>query len=430
MLHDKVPLQESERKQVLALAPGSPAGLSAFAHAVRRLGPGAHTTLGVCAVTGLTALKRTAAWIAIAAGVWGRGAHEWLGNQHPAFWITIGLLVDVLRSPMKISRIPFRFSSVLLCIFFSPAYVKAEESRLSLMAQNDVFVGSDGGGYTSGITLSHLRSVSPGQTSIAPLPVLGTLAPWLGVGPATLTRFSLSQIMVTPRDLTRKIPDPADAPYVGALWLGAGQVSLREEVADIVGLRIGVMGPASGARRTQTLIHSVIGSDRPQGWDTQGPNRLLLGVERYRGWRLASTDEGDGRPHADAVVVAGATLGNLQSSAGASLLLRYGTRLKRSYPASLRQELRSADPVLLGTGWFVYAGLYADRVFSQAGIGRNRYADSSTAELRHTQSVAVAGVAYGFRRASVSFSLQSASPLITSTNERELYGSLTCTVPW
>ena len=175
---------------------------------------------------------------------------------------------------MKISLIPFRFSNVLLCIFFSPAYVEAEESRLSLMAQNDVFVGSDGGGYTSGITLSHLRSVSPGQPSIAPLPVLGALAPWLGVGPATLPRFSLSQIMVTPRDITRKVPDPADAPYVGALWLGAGQVSVREEVADIVGFRIGVMGPASGARRTQTLIHSVIGSDRPEGWDTLcGPVR-------------------------------------------------------------------------------------------------------------------------------------------------------------
>ncbi|MBP1202865.1 hypothetical protein JOD97_000879 [Duganella sp. 1411] len=310
----------------------------------------------------------------------------------------------------------------------SPAPAQAGESRLSLMVQNDAFAASDGGGYTSGITLAHLRSVSPGQTSIAPLPVVGALAPWLGVGPAVSTRFSLSQIMVTPRDLSRKQPDPADAPYVGALWLGAGQVAVRDEVADIVGLRIGVMGPASGARRSQTLIHRLIGSERPQGWDSQGPNRLLLGVERYRGWRWGA--DGAAGPGADAIVVAGGTLGNLQSSAGASIVLRYGTGLKRSYPASLRQELRSADPVLLGSGWFVYAGLHGDRVFSHAGIGENRYADSGTAELRRKQSVAVAGVAYGLPRASVSFSLQSASPLVTSTAKRKFYGSLVLTVPW
>lgn len=331
---------------------------------------------------------------------------------------------------MKILSTPLPFSTVVLCLFFSCAPVRAEESRLSLLVQNDVFVGSDGGGYTSGIALSHLRSVAPGEAAIAPLPGLGALAPLLGVGPAALIRVSISQIIVTPRDITRKKPDPSDAPYVGALWLGAGQVSVRDETADIVGVRLGVMGPASGARRSQTLIHSLIGSDRPQGWDTQGPTRLLVGMERYRAWRLASDDGDDARPQADAIVLGGATLGNLESSAGASFLVRYGTGLKRSYPAALRQELRSADPVLLGTGWFVYAGVHADRVFEHAGIGSNRYADSSTAELRKAQNVVVAGIAYGFSKASLSFSLQSATPLITSTSKREPYGSFTCTVPW
>lgn len=331
---------------------------------------------------------------------------------------------------MKISSPLLRFSSVVFSLFFIPTHAGAEESRLSLVVQNDVFVGTDGGGYSSGIALSHLRSVSPGETAVAALPVVGTVAPWLGVGPATLTRFSLSQIMVTPRDISRKEPDPTDVPYVGALWFGAGQVSVRDDVADILGFRLGVMGPAAGARRSQTLIHRLVGSDRPQGWDSQGPTRLLAGVERYRGWRLALAGDGDVRPGADAIVTAGATLGNLQSSAGGSVMLRYGTGLQRSFPASLGQELRSGDPVLLGTGWFVYAGVHADRLFSHAGIGSNRYAESGKAQLRQAQNVVVAGLAYGFRRASVSFSLQSAGPLVTSTDRRDPYGSLTCTIPW
>lgn len=312
---------------------------------------------------------------------------------------------------------------------FSCAPAGAEEGRLSLMVQNDVFVGSDGGGYTSGITLSHLRSVSPGEASIAPLPVVGTVAPWLGVGPAALTRFSLSQILVTPRDITRKEPDPLDAPYVGALWLGAGQVSVDDNVADMLGVRLGVIGPAAGGRRSQTLIHRLIGSDRPEGWDSQGPTRLLLGVERYRAWRLAAAGAGDGRPHADAIISAGATAGNLQSSIGASVLLRYGTGLQRNFPSAIHQEIRGGDPVFLGNGWFVYAGLVGDRVFSHAGIGRNHYPENNIAELRRNQTVALAGIAYGFKSASVSFSLQNASPLTTSSSKREPYGSLTLTIP-
>ena len=317
-------------------------------------------------------------------------------------------------SIMKIFRPSLPLSTLVFGLFLVSSAASAEESRLSLIVQNDLFVGRDGGGYTSGIALSHMRSTAPGETSIEVNGILSAVAPLLGVGAATLSTTSIAQIMATPNDITRKIPDPNDVPYVAALWVDMGQVSVTDDVADTFSLRLGAMGPAAGARRTQTLIHSVIGADRPQGWDTQGPNRLLVGVERYRAWRFAAGDADDARPGADAIVMTGLTLGSWQSGAGASVLVRYGTGLKRSYPTALRQGLRSGDPVVLGTGWFVYAGLHADRIFSHAGIGSKRYAQESQAELRQAQSVAVAGVAYGFKQGAVSFSLQSASPLTTA----------------
>jgi hypothetical protein len=331
---------------------------------------------------------------------------------------------------MKIFRPSVPFSTLFFGLFLVSAAASAEENRLSLIVQNDLFVGRDGGGYTSGIALSHLRSTAPGETSIAVPGLLSAVAPLLGVGPATLGTTSIAQMMATPNDITRTLPDPNDVPYVAALWVDMGQVSVREEVADTFSLRLGALGPAAGGRRTQTLIHRVIGADRPQGWDTQGPNRLLVGVERYRAWRFASGGDDDARPGADAIVLTGVTLGSWQSSVGASVLVRYGTGLKRSYPTALRQGLRTGDPVVLGNGWFVYAGLHGDRIFSHAGIGSKRYAQESTAELRQAQSVVVAGIAYGFKQAAVSFSLQSASPLTTSIDSRHPYGSLTLTMPW
>lgn len=316
--------------------------------------------------------------------------------------------------------------STAAAVAFSPLS-SAEEQRLGLTFQNDIFVGSDGGGYTNGLAVNYLRSPGPGASSVAPQWLLAPIAPLLGVGPATLTVSSINQIMVTPADLKRNPPDPADAPYLGALWFRAAQVSVHGEqaaVADMLAVNLGMIGPASGARQSQTFIHRITGSDRPQGWDYQVGNRPLVAIERYRALRFASALD-DTRPATDFIVLGGAAFGNWQSSAGASLMLRYGTGLQRSYPTVMRQTLRTGDPGLLGRGWFVYTGVHADRMFSQMGIGSNQPVQGSTAELRETQVVAFAGLAYGWDGGALTFSLQNSSALTTVTGRRKGYGSLT-----
>lgn len=175
-----------------------------------------------------------------------------------------------------------------LVLLGASAYASAEESRLQVALQNDIFAGSDGGGYTNGNTLALLRNTSAGEAAIAPQPLLAPIASSLGVGPASLTVTSLNQLMVTPADITRKVPDPADAPYLGALWLRAAQVSVQGDVADMLAVNVGMIGPASGARQSQRFIHRVTGSERPEGWDYQVGNRPMIGIERYRAVRFAS----------------------------------------------------------------------------------------------------------------------------------------------
>jgi hypothetical protein len=323
---------------------------------------------------------------------------------------------------------PHLLSIAVLALMAAPA--AAEDAHLSLLLQNDIVAGSDGGGYSNGIALSYLRTASPGETSIAPQWLLAPLAPLLGLGQATLTLSSLNQTMVTPSDITRKIPDPADAPYIGTLWFRAAQVSVQGEVADMLALNLGMIGPASGARQSQIFIHHITRSDRPEGWDAQLGNRLLIGIDRYRAVRFAERGATDDRPSADAIVLGGASLGNLQSSLGGTLLLRYGTGLKRSYPTALRQTTRSADPIMLGRGWFAYTGVHADRVFAHMGIGNDLPVRGGTARLRESQVAAVAGLAYGWDEGSLSFSLQSTSSLTTLTGRRKGYGSLTYTTYW
>ncbi|MET0321704.1 MAG: lipid A deacylase LpxR family protein [Duganella sp.] len=303
----------------------------------------------------------------------------------------------------------------------------AEDRHLSVMLQNDVFAGHDGGGYTNGLAVSYLRSTSQDETDIAPQWLLAPVAPFFGMGPATLAATSVNQIMITPRDITRKEPNPMDAPYLGALWVRAGQVSVQGDIADTLNINLGMIGPASGARQAQTFIHRITGSSRPEGWDSQVSNRLLFGVERYRAVRFASGDGASAAPAGDAIVLGGVAAGNLLSSVGGSVLLRYGTSLQRSYASSVRMLARSGDPLIFGRGWMVYGGVHADHFFAHAGISNDLPPGGTRAELRKSQLLGLAGIAYGWGESSLSFSLQSTSALTTGIGRRQAYGSLTYT---
>ena len=335
-----------------------------------------------------------------------------------------------IRRNSNIALIKFLLLTRLtsLCFaLFSALPASAEESRFAFLLQNDIFTGRDGGGYTNGISLAHIRNAAPAEAFIAPQWLLAPVAQWFSVGPAVMTVSSLNQLMVTPGDITRKEPAPSDAPYMGALWGRAAQVSISGAMADMLAVELGMIGPASGARQSQILIHRITGSDRPEGWDSQVPNRVLLSLERYRGVRFARDLE-TSEPMGDAVLLGGGKISTLQSSIGGSLLLRYGTNLVRSYPTTMRAVNLAADPVVLGRGWFVYGGVHVDHVVSRlGGFGERHPLQGSTARLRGTQLVGVMGAAYGWDESTLSFSLQNTSSVTTNTNRRKAYGSLTYT---
>ncbi|MGF6529107.1 lipid A deacylase LpxR family protein [Variovorax sp. PvP013] len=293
--------------------------------------------------------------------------------------------------------------------------VLAEERYGALLFQNDLFLGRDGGGYTNGIYLSSLRVASPGEERIAPGVLVGPVASLLGLTHATLTAASFGQGIVTPKDIARRVPDPTDAPYAGFLVFRSAQVARHDDVADVAAVSLGLIGPASGAEQVQRAIHRLTGSTAPQGWDTQVSNRPLIGLERARAWRFATAPSA-GAAGADAIVQAGGALGNLESTVGASLLVRYGTGLSRSFPAAVVNGY-SVDPFVVGPGWFVFAGVSADRVLNHTGLG-------DEARLRRERTAGTVGLAYGWAKSSLTFSVRTTDPLV-SGSARQMFGSLT-----
>jgi hypothetical protein len=316
-------------------------------------------------------------------------------------------------TPTLVHTLPALFCLNLLALAV-PA--QAEERYGALLFQNDLFLGRDGGGYTNGIFLSSVRVASPGEERIAPGVLVGPVASILGVSEATLTTASFGQGIVTPKDISRRVPDPTDAPYAGFLMFRSAQVARRDETADVAAINLGVIGPASGAEQVQRSIHHLTGSTAPQGWDTQVSNRPLLGLERSRAWRFATTPAAGGGAGADAIVQAGGALGNLESTVGASLLVRYGTNLSRSFPAAVVNGY-SVDPFVVGAGWFVFAGVSADRILNHTGL-------PDEARLRRERTAGTVGLAYGWGTSSLTFAVRATDSLVSSSS-RQMFGSLT-----
>ena len=93
---------------------------------------------------------------------------------------------------------------------------------------------------------------------------------------------------------------------------------------------VGVVGPASGARETQELIHWWTESPEPKGWDTQLSNELLLNVGYLYDYRLFRQVK-HGVNGFDISTGFGAGLGNYITNAQGSAIIRFGRDIPDTY---------------------------------------------------------------------------------------------------
>lgn len=90
--------------------------------------------------------------------------------------------------------------------------------------------------------------------------------------------WGLAQFMFTPKNIA--VPDIQynDRPYAGALYSihSLQSVDNIKKVKVTSEIRLGVIGPLSFAKETQTWAHRVINYTKPLGWHNQVPNDIIL----------------------------------------------------------------------------------------------------------------------------------------------------------
>lgn len=89
---------------------------------------------------------------------------------------------------------------------------------------------------------------------------------------------SVGQDMHTPEDFELTGVDSSDRPYAGLLYATINRTISSPEKLRIFrsNLSLGLIGPDSGAGKTQNFLHKLIGNDFFQGWDNQIGNGLML----------------------------------------------------------------------------------------------------------------------------------------------------------
>ena len=172
---------------------------------------------------------------------------------------------------------------------------------------------------------------------------------------------SISQIMLTPKDTTKKTVQYDDMPYAGYLALSLFEFEWDEKSFKEYRLDLGVIGSESGAANLQQGFHRFLKEAVPQGWDTQlGTHYVVNALYRYgeKSWTKSSSDGNN----MDWFNHAGVQVGNFITDAFAGTMFRFGHNYTENFNVHypyLREEASflHVDKPHKGFGWSVSTGL-------------------------------------------------------------------------
>src|SRR5262245_35773323 len=201
---------------------------------------------------------------------------------------------------------------------------------------NDSFIGSDDA-FSAGWSLQ-LHSQLRDEWDRA-------YASWIGKFPGLgddgrgdrITRwaYGITQVIITPKDITIEDPQPADAPWAGLLGVTGTWAAYNNRRLAALQVYLGCMGPCSQAEDVQIFIHDNLGLGKhPEGWGNQLSNRALAnGNYEYR-YKLLANEVADylpGRFAFDLGVGGQAAVGNLNTSLSVQGEFRFGWGLPMGF---------------------------------------------------------------------------------------------------
>lgn len=148
--------------------------------------------------------------------------------------------------------------------------------------------------------------------------------------------FAIGQYMYTPEDLRATNIIYGDRPYCGLAYLSLFREHYTSNSFDYLELQLGAIGDYSFAEETQKIVHKLIGSTFPSGWDNQIANEIGVNLYYQKRHRIDIF-----KGFLDFSPSGGVGFGNMYIGADIGVLFRLGYNLPES------PNLKQIEPAIL-----------------------------------------------------------------------------------
>lgn len=228
--------------------------------------------------------------------------------------------------------LPYRLVFIFLCInicftLSTKAHANQPGEAFVVTFDNDVFTGSDdsySNGFSVGWVSAAYNKYSNNSTSRKVIKGLGFL-PGVDLPEGNhYWSWSIAQEIHTPENISLREPDPRDQPYAGFLLADFSLHSLYENWGQAWSLRLGMVGPSARAGETQKVVHAMLGSDEPQGWDSQIKDEAVVNLGYVVGFKLIEKSLAK-QLFWRAIPLATTELGTYSTLAGGGVLFELGS---------------------------------------------------------------------------------------------------------
>ncbi|MFN5804703.1 MAG: lipid A deacylase LpxR family protein [Opitutia bacterium] len=209
--------------------------------------------------------------------------------------------------------------------------------------------------------------------------------------------LAIAQEINTPSDISNPNPPDTDMAYSGALYLAYGHGHVferggRKDVLVSVELKLGVIGPSSGAETIQNKFHDLIGQPAAAGWGRQTPDEPMINLDGELRRRF-------GDDHLDFIARSVLQLGSMRTGFAVGGQLRYGRGLGTSWgTGTIRGSNAYLGPLTVAEGfrWHLFADAQAEAVISNYATDGGHFEESPGVDRRPVVGQASVGAALAY----------------------------------
>jgi len=279
---------------------------------------------------------------------------------------------------------------------FSLSAEDFNSGNISLSIDNDSITGTDRE-YSSGVYLKFNSSSEVDVNKLEPLPIkyIASILP-LYDKTKKIWGVTLGQKMWTPTDIEIEEEVIRERPYSGLLFAEVHLNEYSSSTANKYHVMLGEVGPRSYAEPSQKLVHKLINSPTPQGWDQQIESKVVFTVG-YEGQREIIREEDWLNHDIDMAAIGRVNISNFQSEVAVGTSLRWGTQLSDSFGAVSLQPGKIIDPNAFSTseqgyfGYLAFEGRYRHNDYTIEGARPKHLYD---VDVQNLQSTLATGLVY------------------------------------